>query len=131
MTEEMVGKKPSFGVAVMVVLVAAVIIGYSVLKLEAEVHIPLVLCALFAALVGRWVLGIPWKTIEEGMINGIVLALQAILILYIVGMIIGAWIQSGVVPSLIYYGLDLLSPRWFLLATLLICSVVSLSTGTS
>ncbi len=46
MTEEMVGKKPSFGVAVMVVLVAAVIIGYSVLKLEAEVHIPLVLCAL-------------------------------------------------------------------------------------
>ncbi len=131
MTEEMVGKKPSFGVAVMVVLVAAVIIGYSVLKLEAEVHIPLVLCALFAALVGRWVLGIPWKTIEEGMINGIVLALQAVLILYIVGMIIGAWIQSGVVPSLIYYGLDLLSPRWFLLATLLICSVVSLSTGTS
>jgi len=131
MTEEMVGKKPSFGVAVMVVLIAAVIIGYSVLKLEAEVHIPLVLCALFAALVGRWVLGIPWKTIEEGMINGIVLALQAVLILYIVGMIIGAWIQSGVVPSLIYYGLDLLSPRWFLLATLLICSVVSLSTGTS
>jgi NhaC family Na+:H+ antiporter len=131
MTEEMVGKKPSFGVAVMVVLVAAVIIGYSVLKLEAEVHIPLVLCALFAALVGRWVLGIPWKTIEEGMINGIVLALQAVLILYIVGMIIGAWIQSGVVPSLIYYGLDLLSPRWFLLATLLICSVVALSTGTS
>jgi NhaC family Na+:H+ antiporter len=131
MTEEAVGKKPSFGIAVMVVLVAALIIGYSVLKLEAEVHIPLVLCALFAALVGRWVLGIPWKTIEEGMINGIVLALQAVLILYIVGMIIGAWIQSGVVPSLIYYGLDLLSPRWFLLATLLICSVVSLSTGTS
>jgi NhaC family Na+:H+ antiporter len=131
MTEEAVGKKPSFGIAVMVVLAAALIIGYSVLKLEAEVHIPLVLCALFAALVGRWVLGIPWKTIEEGMINGIVLALQAILILYIVGMIIGAWIQSGVVPSLIYYGLDLLSPRWFLLATLLICSVVSLSTGTS
>lgn len=131
MAEETTGKKPSFGIALLVVLVSAVIIGYSVLKLEAEVHIPLVLCALFAALVGRWVLGIPWKTIEEGMINGIVLALQAILILYIVGMIIGAWIQSGVVPSLIYYGLDLLSPRWFLLATLLICSVVSLSTGTS
>ncbi len=50
------------------------------------------------------------------MINGIVLA-SSCSYLYIVGMIIGAWIQSGVVPSLIYYGLDLLSPRWFLLAT--------------
>jgi len=131
MTEESVGRKPTFVEALFVVLIAALIIGFSVLKLEAEVHIPLVICATIAALVGRWILGHPWKSIEEGMINGVVLALQAILILMIIGMIIGAWIQGGVVPTLIFYGLDLLSPRWFLLGTLLITSIVSLSTGTS
>lgn len=131
MKENIIGRNPTFIEAVIVVLISAFIIGFSVLKLEAEVHIPLVICATIAALAGRWILKYPWKNIEEGMINGIVLALQAILILMIIGMIIGAWIQGGVVPSLIYYGLDLLSPRWFLLGTLLITSIVSLSTGTS
>ena len=53
MTEESVGRKPTFVEALFVVLIAALIIGFSVLKLEAEVHIPLVICAAIAALVGR------------------------------------------------------------------------------
>ena len=60
MTEESVGRKPTFVEALFVVLIAALIIGFSVLKLEAEVHIPLVICATIAALVGRWILGHPW-----------------------------------------------------------------------
>lgn len=68
---------------------------------------------------------------EDGIISGISMAMQAILILMMVGLIVGSWIHSGVVPSLIYYGLNILSPRIFLLASLLITSVVSLATGSS
>jgi len=82
-------------------------------------------------LMGRYLLHIEWKEMEDGIFRGILAGLQAILILTIVGMIIGSWIQGGIVPTLIYYGLSILSPNIFLLATLLICSIVSLATGTS
>ncbi len=131
MAEEKVGRKPSFIEASLVLVVIAVVISGSVLKLGLDAHVPIFLCAVFTAFMGIFVLKYPWKKIENGMINGIMIAMQAILILTIVGSMIGAWVQSGVVPSLIYYGLDLLSPGFFLLATLLVCSIVSLATGSS
>ena len=57
--------------------------------------------------------------------------MQAIIILAIIGMLIGTWIGGGVVPTLIYYGLQILSPTFFLITALLLCSVVSLATGSS
>jgi NhaC family Na+:H+ antiporter len=65
------------------------------------------------------------------MVHGINLAMGAILILMVVGTMIGTWIHGGVVPSMIYYGLKVLSPGIFLVATLIICSIVSLGTGSS
>ena len=73
----------------------------------------------------------PWKEIERGMIHGINLAMNAVLILMSVGILIGTWIAGGIVPAMIYYGLQVLSPGIFLVATLLICSVISLGTGSS
>ena len=57
--------------------------------------------------------------------------LNPILIIIVVGALIGAWILSGTVPSMIYYGLQLVSPEYFLLTSLIFCSIVSLGTGTS
>jgi NhaC family Na+:H+ antiporter len=57
--------------------------------------------------------------------------MSSILILFIVGMMIGIWILGGIVPTMIYYGLKILSPGIFLMATLLICSIVALGTGSS
>jgi len=125
------GRKPTLLEALIVILFAAGFIGSSVLVWHVDVHIPIAMSACFAALMGRFVLKMKWSHIEEGMLNGIMMAMQAILILFIIGMVIGSWIQGGVVPTLIYYGLDILSPTFFLLATFLICSIVSLSTGTS
>jgi NhaC family Na+:H+ antiporter len=65
------------------------------------------------------------------MVHGITLAMGAILILMVVGTMIGTWITGGIVPSMIYYGLKVLSPGIFLVATLIICSIVSLGTGSS
>jgi NhaC family Na+:H+ antiporter len=96
-----------------------------------EVHIPLVLGALIAAIIAIFRLGYSWKDVEDGIMHSISGTMQAILILAIIGMIIGTWIQGGIVPTLIYYGLQILSPGFFLVAATLLCAVVSLATGSS
>ncbi|WP_024822710.1 MULTISPECIES: Na+/H+ antiporter NhaC [Aminobacterium] len=109
----------------------AFVIGFSIMKLGVDAHIPMVIAATICAAVAMFFLGKTWQDVENGIVNGIQLALIPIIILMLVGLLIGSWIASGTVPALIYYGLKLLSPRYFLAATLLICSIVAVSTGTS
>lgn len=94
-------------------------------------HVPLVLAAMLAALLAIVVLKQPWKQLEQGILRSIQMAMQAILILMVVGLLIAAWIQAGVVPLLIVYGLKLISPSVFLVTACLVCCVVSLATGSS
>jgi NhaC family Na+:H+ antiporter len=109
-------------------LIGALALVISVYKLPP--HMPLIFAAAVAA--GVAVANkVPWDDIQAGMVHGINLAMGAILILMVVGTMIGTWIQGGVVPSMIYYGLKVLSPGIFLVATLIICSIVSLGTGSS
>ena len=75
--------------------------------------------------------GYSWKTIQQGMIKSINSSLGAVLILLIIGALSGTWMISGVVPTMIYYGLDILSPSYFLVATCMICAIVALATGSS
>jgi NhaC family Na+:H+ antiporter len=72
-----------------------------------------------------------WADLQIAMIGGISTAMGAILILLAVGALIGTWLMSGTVPALIYYGLELLDPRYFFVATCLICSIAALATGSS
>ncbi|MDR0648933.1 MAG: Na+/H+ antiporter NhaC [Synergistaceae bacterium] len=125
------GREPTLLEAIAVIAVAAVLVAMSVRYWETDVHIALVLSATVAAAVALFVLKFPWKVIEEGMLASILMGMQAILILCTVGMLIGTWLLSGVVQTMIYYGLAILNPNIFLIATLLICSIVSLATGTS
>lgn len=75
--------------------------------------------------------GFLWADILKAIIAGISTAMGAIMILLSVGALIGAWLMSGTVPSLIYYGLDLMSPDWFYVAACLICAIASLAIGSS
>lgn len=72
-----------------------------------------------------------WSVLEESIIDNIRASASAILILLLIGAIAGTWMISGVVPTLIYYGLQILHPSFFLVASCLICTVVSLMTGSS
>ncbi len=72
-----------------------------------------------------------WAVLEESIIDNIRASASAILILLLIGAIAGTWMISGVVPTLIYYGLDVLHPSFFLVASCVICAVVSLMTGSS
>lgn len=96
-----------------------------------DVHIPLLLGAVLAGLIAVYRLGYTWEEVKEGIVANIIGTMQAILILAIIGMIIGTWMQGGVVPTLIYYGLQILSPGLFLVAACVLCSVISLATGSS
>lgn len=76
-------------------------------------------------------LGYKYDFLQKAITKGIGNGLEAILILLAVGALIGTWISGGIVPSLIYYGLEFINPTFFLLATLVICSITSVATGTS
>ncbi|MBU5427378.1 Na+/H+ antiporter NhaC [Tissierella pigra] len=106
------------------------IMAASISIYEADPHIPMLVGTLFAALIAVKI-GYSWDEIQTSMFDGIYQALQAIIILAIIGVLIGVWLLAGVVPSMIYYGLGILKPSIFLVATVIICSITSLATGTS
>ncbi len=93
-------------------------------------QIALLLSAMVAAVLGNRN-GYRWREIQDGIVHGISLAMGAILILLVVGALIGTWILAGTVPTMIYYGLSILSPTWFYAAATVICAVVALATGSS
>ena len=74
---------------------------------------------------------VAWSTLEASIIEHIRSSTSAILILLLIGAISGTWMISGVVPTMIYYGLEILHPSYFLVASCLICGGVSLMTGSS
>lgn len=76
-------------------------------------------------------LGHQYKELEQAALGGISNGLGAVLILLAVGALVGTWISGGIVPTIIYYGLKAIHPSVFLLATMVICSLTALATGTS
>lgn len=110
------------------VLLVALFVQLKVLK--GDPQLPLVLATVVAAATASR-LGRSWKSLEEGMVQGISIALPAILILLTVGILIATWIQAGIVPFMIDLGLRILSPSWFPAASCLIASVVGVATGSS
>ncbi|MFN3723185.1 MAG: Na+/H+ antiporter NhaC [Paracoccaceae bacterium] len=93
-------------------------------------HIPLICGLAITSLLGV-LRGMEWLDIREGIFHVIHVSMPSLAVLIVVGMIIGVWIASGTVPTLIYYGLVLLNPSIFLAAAMILCAVVSLSLGTS
>ena len=75
--------------------------------------------------------GRKWADLEQSVINNMRSATPALLILLLIGAIAGTWMASGIIPTLIYYGLKILHPTFFLPASCLICATISLLTGSS
>ena len=93
-------------------------------------QIALILASTIAGLIAVN-LGHNWLDVRAKVVDSISSAMPSILILFLIGSLAGTWMISGVVPMLIYYGLQILDPKIFLFATVVICSVVSLATGSS
>lgn len=116
-------------IGVLLFLFAAM--AYTIIVLESSViQIPLIATAILAATIA-WFHGYKWKDIIDGVLGGIGIAMEGLLILLVIGMVIGAWVASGTVQTIIVYGLDMLSAQWFLPIALIICCVTSLATGSA
>ena len=129
-TAEREHKTPALWQALLSFAGLVVVMAVGIIKFEVDPHIPMFIGVIIAAVMAM-VLGYNWAEIEKMMVDGISKAMQSLLILAIVGMMIGTWLMAGTIPTMIYYGLKLLSPKVFLIATVLICSITSLATGTS
>lgn len=97
---------------------------------QVDIKILLLLALTLTVLISR-ADGWRFTLIMDCMCSGIVRAFPALCIFILIGALIGSWIQSGIIQTLIFYGLQILNPEFFLPAGLLVCSVVSLATGTS
>ena len=80
---------------------------------------------------GMWLYKTPWKDFEDAIKANVGDVTTAIVILFLIGSISGTWMVSGVVPAFIYYGVQIISPKVFLLTTVVICAIVSVMTGSS
>ncbi len=103
-------------------------IGYGLYQLRIEIL--LIGAAAVAGLIGLR-LGYTWKEMEDGIMDAIRKGMPAMAVVIIVGVLIGSWIACGSIPLLIFYGLKIISPKLFLLTACVVCSVVSVLTGTS
>jgi NhaC family Na+:H+ antiporter len=123
-------KKPSIGIALLPLIVMGLLlgVGYGVYKIRPQV---LLVCAAFLTGCLGFLLKFSWKDMERGIVDSIHRAMPAILIMLTVGVLIGSWMASGTIPMVIYYGLKLISPKFFLVTACFVCSITALATGTS
>ena len=98
--------------------------------LEGSNQVVLIVSAGVAALVGLKI-GYKWEELQQGIVKSISSAMASIIILILIGALAGTWLLSGIVPAMIYYGLQILNPTIFLFAACIVCSIVSVATGSS
>lgn len=129
--EQTTPQRPSLLVACLPIIATLAVLALQLFVFgEFSPHVPLVCGIAITAVIG-WRLGYRWSAMEEGMMHVVRVGLPSIAILVLVGMTVGVWIASGSVPMIIYYGLKLVSPEYFLAAAMLMCAIVSVALGTS
>lgn len=131
----MTDKKTPYFFALLPILILIILLAYNVFlygdnSLGGANQLALLFAAAAASIVGIQ-FGAKWKTILNGISNSISSTTPAIIILLLIGALSGTWLLSGIVPAMIYYGLQILSPEFFLFATAIITAIVSLATGSS
>ena len=91
----------------------------------------LTLCTGVVVAISMLVYKQSWQSLENAMVVGISRSMSANLILLMVGGLCGTWMHSGIIPTMIYYGLEVISARWLLLTSCVLCALVSLCIGSS
>lgn len=128
-------RSPSLSDAVIPLVALTVLIGGSValfgLKaLDGPIQVALILACAVAALIALKN-GNPWSAVQVAGQGALASITSALFILLAVGALIGTWNLSGTIPTLVYYGLGVLSPGYFYVATAVICGAVAMSIGSS
>lgn len=133
MTE--IRRRPTLGEALIPIIFLVIMLALNVFlfgddALSGSNQIVLLLAGAVAGLVGLKV-GITWDEMQTGIVRSISDSMASILILLLIGSLAGTWLLSGIVPAMIYYGLEILNPTIFLVAACIVSAIVSLATGSS
>lgn len=131
----MTDKKTPYFFALLPILLLIALLAYNVFlygdnSLAGANQLALLFAAATASIVGIK-FGAKWKTILDGISKSISSTTPSLIILLLIGALAGTWLLSGIVPAMIYYGLQILNPTIFLFATAIITAIVSLATGSS
>jgi NhaC family Na+:H+ antiporter len=121
---------PTLFEALIPLLAVALFLGVGYTLFDIRIEVLLIASAVVAGLVG-WRLGYSYDVMQEGINHAIYKSMTPLLIITVVGAMVASWIACGTIPMMIYYGLQLISPKVFLLTACIICSIVSVLTGTS
>lgn len=124
-------EKPTLWLSLIPFVVLILIMLPSVILLGAGPQIPLIASIGVTTIIGIFILGYSWEDIEKAMVKTNAEAMQANFIIMIVGCLVASWIAGGIVPGLIYYGLQLFTPSIFLATLPIICAVIAVSTGSA
>ena len=116
---------------VLVALVGSVVSVFGQDSLSGASQVALLMASFLCISIGLWGKWMTWDDFEKALSEKVSGVSSALFILLFIGALGGAWMLSGVVPTLIYYGLEFLSPRWLLVASCLMCALVSVVTGSS
>lgn len=112
--------------------ILAAFIGIMSTVLIFKVPVPLALfCTWFTVFLLGKLIGFSYYSLQDGLIKGILRGMEGVLIIITVGAIIGSWLAGGIVPTVIYYGLNAINPTLFLPIAFFVCAITSLVTGTS
>jgi len=131
----MTDKKIPYFFALLPIIVLIVLLAYNVFlygdnSLGGANQLALLFAATTASMIGVK-FGSKWNTILNGVSKSISSTTPSLIILLLIGALAGTWLLSGIVPAMIYYGLQILNPKIFLFATAVITAIVSLATGSS
>ena len=130
------GEKPSWVVSLIpfIFLIAILVVVIKIFGADAlsgGSQVALLMASGVVVAISMIFYKIPWKEFEEGITDNIKAVGSAILILLLIGAVAGSWMVSGVVPTMIYYGMKVIFPSIFLFASCAICALISIMTGSS
>ena len=123
-------RQVSIGLALLPILALMAAGAASISIWKAGMFIPLMIGIIVTVIVGV-ISGYKWDELQDMMVNGVSKAMPAIFILLVIGMIVGTWISSGVIPTMIYYGLSFIHPSFFVPAVAVVTGIVAITLGSS
>jgi Na+:H+ antiporter, NhaC family len=117
-------------IVVLICLLALTIVFFGVDATNGPLQVALLLSAAFAALIA-FKNGYTVAAIRAATVGGVTTAMEAVFILLAVGALIGTWNMAGTIPTVVDYGIRLVSPSWFYVAAAAVCALVGMVTGSS
>jgi len=128
-------KSPTFFISILpiLILIFLLVLNVNIYGEDATYgsnQIALIISTAVSVIIGLSI-GFSWNEIQKGIVNSIKSSLPAILILLLIGALAGTWMISGIVPTMIYYGLKIINPSVFLVAACVVSAIVALATGSS